>query len=111
MPKDVNFWIVVIAAILLLGALAIWRWGKNIKLKVGGVAVETSDRDGAREASDPVKVGEKAVVDGHVGEVIGRSGVTPAMQHGPTDVGNQLKVGKDGSVDRIVGVEIGQPKK
>ena len=110
MPKDLTFWIVAIAAILALGALAIWRWGKNVKLKVGPMHVETSDRDGAASATDPVVVAKKAEIEGSLGEVIGRSGVTPAMQHGPTDVAEQLKVGKSGRVDRIVGVEIGRPK-
>ena len=110
MPKDLSFWLVLIAAILGLGGLAIWKWGKNLKLTAGPVRFETSDRDAGATAPDPVRVGEKAVVEGTVGEITGRKGTTADMQHGPTEVGKQMKVGKDGRVDRIVGVEVGQPK-
>jgi hypothetical protein len=110
MPQDLTFWIIAIAAVFVLGALAIWRWGKNVNLKAGPLRLQTTDRDAARSAADPVVVAKKAVVDGSVGEVIGRSGVDAAATHGPTDVGEQMKVGQGGRVDRIVGVEVGRPK-
>ena len=111
MPKDVVFWICVIAAVFVLGALAIWKWGKNITLKAGPLSFGTSDRNAAASAPDPVTVGKKAAVEGSVGEIIGRTGTTATQASGPTDVAEQLKVGKGGRVDRIVGVEIGQAKK
>jgi hypothetical protein len=103
MPKDLTFWIVVIAAVSALGALALWRWGKNVAFKVGPVRLQTTDRN----APDPVVVAKKAVVDGSVGEVIGRTG--PPAPHGPTEVGEQMKVGKGARIDRIVGVEVASP--
>jgi len=82
MPKDVVFWICVIAAVFVLGALAIWKWGKNITLKAGPLSFGTSDRNAAASASDPVTVGKKAAVDGSVGEIIGRTVFpVPASTH------------------------------
>jgi len=106
MPKDLSFWIGVIVVVLALGAIAVWRWGKNISFKVGGVSMTTTDA----KAQDPVTVAKKATVDGSVGEVIGRSGVDAGAMHGATEVAEQMKIGKGARVDRIVGVEAGQPK-
>jgi hypothetical protein len=106
MPTDLTFWIVLIAVVFVLGALAIWKWGKNVNFSAGPVSLQTSDR----AATDPVTVAKKAAVDGSVGEVIGRTGVDPAAPHGPTEVAEEMKIGQGGRVDRIVGVEVGQPK-
>jgi hypothetical protein len=110
MPKDLYFWLAVIAAVLALGVLAIWRWQKNVSVAVGPVKISTSDRDALASTPDHVTVAKGADVQGHVGEVVGRTGATDAMPHGPTSVAEQMKVGKDGHVDRIVGVEVGKPK-
>lgn len=110
MPTDLTFWIVLIAVVFVLGGLAIWRWGKNIDFSAGPVRLQTTDRNAAASAQDPVVVARKAAVDGSVGEVIGRTGVDPAAPHGPTEVGEEIKIGQGARVDRIVGVEVGQPK-
>jgi hypothetical protein len=109
MPKDQYFWIAVIAVILVVAVLAIWRWGKNVNIAVGPVSVKTSDRDALASTPDHVTVAKGAEVDGSISEVIGRTG-TASMPQGPTSVGEQMKVGKGGRVDRIVGVELGKPK-
>ncbi len=110
MPKDLYFWVAVIAAVLALGVLAIWKWQKNVNVAVGPISIRTSDRDALASTSDHVTVAKGADVQGSVGEVVGRTGTIAAMPNGPTSVADGMKVGKDGRVDRIVGVDAGRPK-
>ena len=110
MPKDVYFWFAAIAAVFVLGVLAIWKWAKNIKVAVGPVRIETSDRDAAASGADPVVVAKGAEVDGSVGRITGKAGSAGTLPHGPTSVGEGMKVGKGGKVDEITGVRVGPPK-
>lgn len=110
MPKDLYFWLAVIAAIFAIGVLAIWRWQKNVSVAVGPVKISTSDRDALGSTSDHVTVAKGAAVEGSVGEIVGRTGASGSSAQGPTSVAEQMSVGKGGRIDRIVGVEVGKPK-
>lgn len=110
MPKDVYFWLAVVAAVFVLGGLAIWKWAKNIDVALGPIRLKTSDRDAAASAPDPVVVAKEAEVDGTVGRITGKTGAVGTLPHGPTSVGERMKVGKGGKVDEITGVRVGPPK-
>jgi hypothetical protein len=110
MPKDLYFWLAVIAGIFAVAVLAIWRWQKNVSVAVGPVKISTSDRDALGSTADHVAVAKGADVQGSVGEIVGRKGVSGTIGQGPTSVAEQMKVGKDGRIDRIVGVEVGKSK-
>ncbi|MET4388809.1 hypothetical protein ABIB73_004574 [Bradyrhizobium sp. F1.4.3] len=106
MPKDLYFWLAVIAVIFLVAVLAIWRWAKNVSVAIGPVRIETSDRDAAAAAPDPVVVAKQAEIDGTVGRIIGKAGEAGALPHGPTSVGEGMKVGKGASINEITGVSV-----
>jgi hypothetical protein len=110
MPKDLYFWLAVIAAVFALGVLAIWKWAKNINVAVGPIRFQTTDGDAAASSPDPVVVAKEAEVDGTVGKIIGKTGAPGTLPHGPTSVGERMKVGKGGKVDEITGVRVGPPK-
>jgi len=110
MPKDLYFWLAVIAVIFAIAALATWRWQKNVSVAIGPVKISTSDRDALASTPDHVTVAKGTDVQGSVGEIVGRSGAIGSIAQGPTSVAEELKVGKGGRIDRIVGVEVGKPK-
>jgi hypothetical protein len=110
MPKDFYFWLAVIAAVFLLGVLAIWKWAKNISVAIGPIRLQTSDRVAAATAPDPVVVAKQAQVDGNVGKITGKTGAAGTIPHGPTSVGEGMKVGQGGKVDEITGVRVGPSK-
>jgi hypothetical protein len=106
MPKDMYFWLAVIGVIFVLGVLAIWRWAKNVNVAIGPVRIQTTDRDAAAASPDPVVVAKQAEVDGTVGKITGKIGEAGALPHGPTSVGEGMKVGKGGSVGEITGISV-----
>jgi hypothetical protein len=107
MPNDIGLWIVVVIAVAAVVALAIWA-GNNVVLKFKGFTFQTSDKKDKTAPTSNVKVAEQANVQGDVGRVIGKSLNQSESLGGNVEVGRGMKVG--GSVDEIIGVEIGRAK-
>jgi hypothetical protein len=114
MPSSIWFWILGLIVVTLLAALGLWL-GRTFEIGFGpkGLMFKARGQSAAtpaNAASDKVSVGNEAIIKGHLGEAVGRDGVTDASPHsavtGPrvTAVANRMTVAAGASVDRLVGL-------
>lgn len=105
MPKDPMIWVVLIVAIGIVVALALWK-GSGVKFIAKGIGVDIKERQSPTEASTTVfKDGQVGKV-GSVGNITGVKGQTgdSALHQGKVDVAGGAIV--RGSAGDITGVEI-----
>lgn len=106
MPTDPVIWIVLIVAVGIVAALALWL-GRGLKLTVKGFGVDIKERQSTRAGSGiNVFKGGEVGEGGTVGKITGikNQGGEAAAPQGKVDVASGARI--KGSAGDITGIEI-----